>query len=308
MKDRMPPLQGLYYFFIAAKEGSFKDAARNLFVTPAAISQQIRQLEEFLGTDLFVRQHRKIVLTPEGELLFTQAEIGFSHIQQGVRLINQDPNPNQLSISTLPSFAHHWLVPKITAFRQRHPELSLLLEPTNELVSFQDSQIDLCVRYGLGNYPNLESQWLMDEAFYPACHPVYQKEHGIYEIEDLSKASLIEDLWPDLDWNMWLERLGQRAAKPSLKYSGSHLVLEAALSLQGVALVKHSLAYQYFRTGKLVRIGDIAIKPKFAYYLCAPKGYLQRPKAQLFAKWLKEEVDSFEKSVTRDFKTIELTD
>lgn len=102
MKDRMPPLQGLYYFFIAAKEGSFKTAAKNLFVTPAAISQQIRQLEEFLGTDLFVRQHRKIVLTPEGELLFTQAERGFAHLQQGVRLVNQDPNPNHLSALLCP--------------------------------------------------------------------------------------------------------------------------------------------------------------------------------------------------------------
>ncbi|EIE5864822.1 LysR substrate-binding domain-containing protein [Vibrio alginolyticus] len=306
MKDRMPPLQGLYYFFVAAKEGSFKTAAKELFVTPAAISQQIRHLEEFLGTDLFVRQHRKIVLTPEGELLFSQAERGFAHLQQGVRLINQDPNPNHLSISTLPSFAHHWLVPKITAFRQRHPDIALLLEPTNDLVSFQDSQIDLCVRYGLGKYPNLESQWLMDEAFYPACHPVYQKEHGIYNIEDLSKAELIEDVWPDLDWNMWLATLGHCAAKPTLKYSGSHLVLEAALSLQGVALVKHSLAHQYFRSGKLVRIGDIAIKPNFAYYLCAPKGYLKRPKAQLFAQWLKEEIEIFEKSVVPDFKTIDL--
>lgn len=197
-------------------------------------------------------------------------------------------------------------MPKITAFRQRHPDIALLLEPTNDLVSFQDSQIDLCVRYGLGRYPNLESQWLMDEAFYPACHPMYQKEHGIYSIEDLSKAELIEDVWPDLDWNMWLARLGHSAAKPALKYSGSHLVLEAALSLQGVALVKHSLAYQYFRTGKLVRIGDIAIKPRFAYYLCAPKGYLKRPKAQLFAQWLKEEIDTFEKSVTQDFEIIEL--
>ncbi|MDF4850151.1 transcriptional regulator, partial [Vibrio parahaemolyticus] len=73
-----------------------------------------------------------------------------------------------------------------------------------------------------------------------------------------------------------------------------------------VALVKHSLAYQYFRTGKLVRIGDIAIKPRFAYYLCAPKGYLKRPKAQLFAQWLREEIDTFEKSVTQDFEIIDL--
>ncbi|MBE8568361.1 LysR substrate-binding domain-containing protein, partial [Vibrio sp. OPT46] len=105
---------------------------------------------------------------------------------------------------------------------------------------------------------------------------------------------------------MWLATLGHCAAKPTLKYSGSHLVLEAALSLQGVALVKHSLAHQYFRSGKLVRIGDIAIKPNFAYYLCAPKGYLKRPKAQLFAQWLKEEIEIFEKSVVPDFKTIDL--
>ncbi|MGR5237067.1 LysR substrate-binding domain-containing protein [Vibrio alfacsensis] len=307
MKDRMPPLQGLYYFYIAAKEGSFKAAAQHLFVTPAAISQQIRQLEAFLGTGLFVRQHRSIHLTPEGELLFAQAERGFSHLQRGVRLINQDPNPNHLSISTLPSFAHHWLVPRITAFRQRHPDISLLMEPTNELVSFQDSQIDLCVRYGRGDYPNLESQWLMNEAFYPACHPVYQKEHGIYDIEDLHKAELIEDLWPDLDWNMWRETLGYSAAKPTLKYSGSHLVLEGALSLQGVALVKHSLAYRYIQEGKLVRIGDIAIQPLFAYYLCAPRGYLKRPKAQLFSHWIKEEIASFEQTTVRDFKTIKLT-
>lgn len=306
MKERMPPLQGLYYFYIAAKEGSFKAAAKYLFVTPAAISQQIRQLEEFLGTDLFVRQHRKILLTAEGDLLFAQAERGFNHLQQGVRLINQDPNPNHLSISTLPSFAHHWLVPRITAFRQRHPDISLLMEPTNELVSFQDSQIDLCVRYGHGDYPNLESQWLMDEVFYPACHPIYQKEHGIYGVEDLDKAELIEDLWPDLDWNLWLNTLGHKAAKPTLKYSGSHLVLEGALSLQGVALVKHSLAYRYIQEGKLVRIGDIGIQPKYAYYLCAPTGYFKRQKAQLFSQWIKEEIADFERSTVRDFETIQL--
>lgn len=121
MKDRMPPLQGLYYFFVAAKEGSFKTAAKELFVTPAAISQQIRHLEEFLGTDLFVRQHRKIVLTPEGELLFTQAERGFAHLQQGVRLVNQDPNPNHLSISTLPLFRSPLVSPENYGFSSASP-------------------------------------------------------------------------------------------------------------------------------------------------------------------------------------------
>ncbi|MFA0026944.1 LysR family transcriptional regulator, partial [Vibrio sp. 10N.261.49.A5] len=93
MRERTPPFQGIYYFYTAAETGSFKLAAEKLFVTAAAVSQQIRQLEEWLGADLFIRQHRKIVLTHEGDVLYLQAKKGFAHIQDGVRRINQDPNP-----------------------------------------------------------------------------------------------------------------------------------------------------------------------------------------------------------------------
>ncbi|MGY3570643.1 LysR substrate-binding domain-containing protein [Vibrio paucivorans] len=305
MKEKMPPLQGMYYFYIAAQCGSFKQAAETLFVTAAAISQQIRQLEDWLGTDLFIRQHRKIVLTHEGELLFEQAEKGFAHLQAGVRLINQDPNPNQLSISTLPSFAQHWLVPRIGEFREQHPDISLLLEPTNELVTFQDSSVDLCIRYGEGNYHNIESQWLMDDVVYPVCHPLYQQLHGIYSVEDLEKADLIEDKWPDMDWHRWLNTLGKRHSRATLQYNGSHFVLEGALSVQGVALVKHSLAIRYIKEGKLVRIGEHALKPRFAYYMCAPAGYYKRQKIQLFAKWLRSEINQFEHNNPIEGKVIE---
>ncbi len=233
MKERMPPLQGLYYFSTAAELKSFKLAADKLYVSAAAISQQIRVLEEFLDCALFIRRHRQVELTAEGQLLFEQTQRGFDHLRKGVQLINQDPNPNQLSISTLPSFAQHWLVPRIGDYRLQHPDLSLLLEPSNQLVNFQDSNVDLCIRYGLGDYKNLESRILMDEVVYPVCHPMYQSQHNIYRIQDLARAELIEDMWPDMDWNLWLYAHGRKKTQTTLKYDGSHFVLEGALSVQG---------------------------------------------------------------------------
>lgn len=309
--ERTPPFQGIYYFCRAAELGSFKLAAEKLFVTSAAISQQIRQLEDWLGADLFIRQHRKIVLTHEGEVLFQQAKKGFDHLQDGIRQINQDRNPNQLSISTLPSFAQHWLVPRIADFRSQYPNIAMLIEPTNRLVNFHDSSVDICIRYGKGGYNNVESHWLADEVLYPVCHPIYQKAHNIYQLSDLANADLIEDTWPDIDWGIWLRNIGLEAGKPTLQYNGSHFVLEAALSLQGVALVKHSLAYRYLQEGKLVRIGNVAIQPAYSYYLCAPAGYFKREKVKIFCHWItqqieqsalvgREELDIIEASYTSD--------
>ncbi|MGC9402820.1 LysR substrate-binding domain-containing protein [Vibrio genomosp. F10 str. 9ZC157] len=293
MNERMPPFQGIYYFYTAAELGSFKAAATQLFVTPAAISQQIRLLEEWLETDLFIRQHRQVVLTHEGEILYLQAKKGFAHLQDGIRQVNQDPNPTQLSISTLPSFAQHWLVPRIGQFKEAHPELSMLIEPSNQLVSFLDSSVDICIRYGEGNYKNVESRWLMDEVVYPVCHPIYQEKKTIYGIEDLYKAELIEDRWPDMDWKLWLDTVEVKAGQSTLQYDGSHFVLEGALSVQGVALVKHSLARRYIEEGKLVRIGNIALKPRFSYYLCAPAGYFRREKILQFEQWIKQQIRIF---------------
>lgn len=294
MNERLPPLQSLYYFQIAAKLGSFKLAAETLFVTAAAVSQQIRQLEDTLGVELFVRQHRKVVLTLEGHLLFQHTDKGFNQLQQGVRQVNQDPRPNQLSISTLPSFAQHWLVPRIGHFRSQNQNQELTIEPTNQLVDFQNSNIDLCIRYGRGDYSNVTSIHLMDELIYPVCHPLYQQQHAIYHLSDLSHADLIEDTWPDFDWSKWLLNVGVTASKPTLQYDGSHFVIEGALAVQGVALAKHTLVQRYIREGKLVRIGQIAQKANYSYYLCAPNGYFRREKIQQFRQWIFSQVEEFE--------------
>lgn len=293
MSQHIPPFQGLFYFCTAAATGSFKQAAERLFVTPAAVSQQIRQLEESLGAELFIRQHRKIQLTQEGQLLYQEVQQGFARIQDGIRMINKDPHPQQLSISTLPSFAQHWLVPRIGDFRARHPDLALLIEPSSELVRFQDSSVDVCIRYGSGEYENVRSQWLMDEVLYPVCHPIYQQQHGIYQLDDLARADLIEDIWPDMDWGLWLRNLGYHSHQPTLQYNGSQFVLEGALAVQGVALVKHATVCRYIEEGKLVQIGNVALKARFQFYLCAPDSYFKRPKIQAFYTWLQTEITHF---------------
>lgn len=296
MKRSMPPLQGLYYFNVAATQGSFKSAAESLFVTPAAISQQIRQLEEWLDCDLFVRQHRNIKLTNEGEILLLSTKKGFSELQHGLQALNKDPDPNRLSISTHPSFAQHWLMPRLNDFRTHNPDISLLMDPRNELVTFEDGSVDLCIRYGKGHYADIQSNWLMDEVLYPACHPRYQQEHQLYDMSDLAQADLIEDVWPDMDWRSWLASMGIENNKPTLKYNGSSYILEGALAGQGVALVKHSLANRYIQEGNLVRIGEQAAKSHYSYYLCAPKSHFKRKKVALFCQWIKYQIDCFNHS------------
>lgn len=302
---RIPPLQGLYYFYQAAHLGSFKAAADALFVTAAAISQQIRLLEEWLGTPLFYRQHRKVVLTPEGAILFEHTQQGFSSIQNGVWLINNDPEPHRLALSTLPSFSQHWLVPRMTSFREAHPSLSVLVESKNELNSFEKSSVDLCIRYGKGQYAGLTSQWLMDDLLYPVCHPLYQAQHQLHTVDDLQRAHLIGDIWPDMDWGRWLSLVGARGGCSALAYDGANYVLEGALSVQGVALARHSLAHRYQEEGKLVRIGNIAVRPAFRYHLCAPEGYFRREKVIQFCEWIRQQADDFRQTWPAELTIIE---
>lgn len=295
MKERLPPLQGLYCFYKAAEMGSFKDAAHQLSVTSAAISQQIRQLEEWLGVQLFERQHRKVKLTQQGHILFRQTDIGFGALQDGVRQVNKDQNPDRLSISVLPSLAQHWLVPRIGEFSSKHPSLSLFLQPDNKLVDFKKESVDLCIRYGKGEYPDIESQWLMDDHLYPVCHPIYRERHQISSLHNLVNVNLIEDARPDMNWKYWLSLAGieSEGSTSSLQYEGSHFVLDGALAVQGVALMRHSLAWRYIEQGTLVKIGDIAVQPTFSYYLCAPAPYFKREKNRAFQQWIKQQMSDF---------------
>lgn len=289
------PLQALYGFYRAAELGSFKAAADALHVTPGALSQQIRQLEDRLHVSLFHRQHRKVVLSDEGRRLLPFVRDAFDALHEGVKLVGEDPNPDTLHLSTLASFGQQWLVPKMNALKTRYPELSIALMPTEKLIDFQLEPVDLAIRFGEGVYPGLQSEFLMHDYLYPVAHPLFLEKYPIKAPEDLCQCHLLEDTQHDMSWQTWLTGIGCsiQLSPSSIQYSGVHFVLEGALAVQGVALVRHSVASRYIEQGTLVRLFDDVVKSRFSYWLCAPPSHFRREKVLKFADWMKESSDAF---------------
>lgn len=291
-------LTGLYYFHIAATHLSFKDAAEVLSVTQAAISQQVRNLENRLDTKLFVRSHRKISLTRDGQRLHAHTSEGFSALEEGVSHLKSDTDPFTLKVSVLPSFASLWLVPRLGDFNKKHPEISVLLLPDNALTDFKTQDIDICVRYGSGQYQDVKTVPLMDDHLYAACHPSYQKENDIAQISDLKRCLLLEDARPDMNWEHWLKQLGKEATHypAALTYEGSNLVVEGAIASQGIALVRHSLAAKFIQSGALVKLFDQQVSSDFIYCLVAPERHFKREKVRLFREWMQSKIVEYKEA------------
>jgi LysR family glycine cleavage system transcriptional activator len=292
------PLQALFYFYRAAERGSFKLAAEELFVTPGALSQQIRLLEERLDTTLFHRQHRKVVLSPDGQRLLPYAREAFSSLQEGLKQIGKDPNPSTLHLSTLSSFGQQWLVPRLSDLQQHSPEFSIALNPSEKLVDFQTESVDLAIRFGGGNYPGLQTEFLMHDYLYPVVHPMFLERHPIKTPEDLCQCHLLEDTQHDMSWAAWLAAIDCTVplSQSSIQYSGVHFVIEGALAVQGVALVRHSVASRYVEQGTLVRLFDHAIVSPFSYWLCAPPSHFRRDKVVAFSSWIQSAISVFTSS------------
>ncbi len=300
-------LKGLYYFYVAARQLSIKDAAETLFVTQAAVSQQIRALEESLGVTLFYRQHRSIELTPEGKQLFPHLKVAFDALDQGVESALSDSNSKSVTVSVLPSFASRWLIPRLGRFYEEYPDIAVSLNMTDALDTFGPQGSDLAIRFGGGVYEGLESQFLMKDYLYPVYHPSYLGSKKIKKIEDLHKLRLLEDATGNVGWDYWLRAKGYVKEKDSvtkktfkgkgfserISFDGSHYVIDSALSAQGVAMVRHCLVADAVHAGNLKQLFDDAVELNFKYFVCAPPHYLQRPKVIKFVEWLVSEVNEF---------------
>ena len=299
----LPPLKSLYYFSVVAEQQSIKAAAEVLFVTQAAVSQQIKTLEAFLGISLFERQHRSLVLTREGKQLLPFLTEAFATINTGVKRLREDTNPNVLTISVLPSFASRWLIPRLQGFYEQYPELTINLSMTEGLEDFKDSNVDLAIRFTKAANGKLHFKPLMKEFVYPVCHPDYLAGKPLDKIRDLLNFKLVDDVdcYGYIDWDSWLTAQGvdKHIYTNRQRYDGSHYVIEAALSQQGIAMVRHSLAAEPVKQGNLVRLfmgmENSAIEVGQAHFICAPEHHFGRKKVQLFSEWLIEQAREFYK-------------
>lgn len=302
----LPPLKSLQAFRYAAQTLSFKRAAESLFVTQAAVSQQIKTLEQALGVEVFERHTRQVVLTAEGQYLFEYVEKAFGLLEEGVKGIMEDPNPNTLVISTVPSFSNRWLVSRLGGFQAQEPEINLRLSPSIDLSTFADSDLDLCIRLGRGEYAGLTSQLLFREYLVLVCHP------SMIHMDEPIRAQLlnipiITDTGPDVQ-HVWpvLQRFldfYDMPMKSHLHVEDSTSLMEALLSRQGLAMMRYSLVYEQIEKGQLICPLPIYMKSQYDFYLVAPSPHFKYQKVMAFKRWIEDEVKVIDVSWNTYLKT-----
>lgn len=297
MRRQLPPLNALRAFEAAARHLSISLAAAELKVTPAAISHQIRLLEDHIGLPLFTRNGRGLALTDAGGAGLRDLREGFARLGAAMDAIDSLGEAGVLSVSVAPSFASKWLLPRLESFQDRHPEIDVHVSASMQLSDFVKDGVDIAIRYGSGRYADVAVEQLLPESLIPVCSPDYLKRNGPFHgAEDLVEATLLHDDSPDNDsscpnWEMWLSAAGAKHIDASRgpRFNQSSMVIEAAVLGRGLALAKTTLAAEDIRQGRLVQPFAATHKLDFAYYIVAPRAKLNLPKVSHFIDWLRRE-------------------
>lgn len=297
---RLPPLNSLRVFESAARHLSFTKAAEELHVTPGAVSQQIKALEDFIGTPVFRRHKRTLLLTDEAQAGLPVLREGFEKLAEAARLIAARADSGKLTVSVAPSLAAKWLVPRLDRFHQRFPDVDVWVSADMDVVDFSVDDVDVAIRYGPGGYSNLEVEHLMAESIVPVCSPgLMIGAHPLKSPHDLAHHTLLHDGSPDQDescptWPMWLRAAGVTSVDGTRgpKFNQSSLVIEAAVAGKGVALAKSQLALADLEAARLVIPFDMTTPSAFAYYIVHPQSRSASPAVKAFKAWLHEEATS----------------
>jgi LysR family transcriptional regulator, glycine cleavage system transcriptional activator len=281
------PLNALRVFDAVAAHLSFTDAAQSLDVTPAAVSSQIKVLEELLETPLFHRHSRSVRLTAQGAQLLPGVQRGLAELSHAVEQLRRHRQSGQLNVTVLDSFLHKWLLPRLGAFYQSHPEVDLRFNATRVVVDFMQSDFHAAVRYGSGNWPGVQSEKLLDDWVFPVANPSLINQYGaIQTLADFQKYPLLQS--PSEPWGDWLRRLGGDTTRleHSLVLDDSLATMAAAEQGKGLALARWSLVADDLAANRLARPSQQAVKQTAAYYFVAPPQNFDIPKVVRFRDWL----------------------
>jgi LysR family glycine cleavage system transcriptional activator len=292
-RRRLPPLNALRAFEAAARHLNFSRAADELAVTPGAVSQQIQNLEDYVGAALFKRTPKGLLLTDAAQTALPALREAFDRLAEAASLLTAAVDGRRLIVSVAPSFAAKWLVPRLGAFDEANPQVDVWLSADMEIVDFASGEIDLAIRYGTGRYPGLEVVKLMSETVIPVVSPALLETHPLNEPADLAKHILLHDGSPDADdscpdWAMWLAARGIKGVDGTRgpRFNQSSLVIEAAVGGRGVALAKRALAQADIDAGRLIAPMHIATAVDFAYFVVHPKAKGRLPQVKAFVSWL----------------------
>lgn len=291
---KLPPLNGLRAFEAAARHLSFSRAADELFVTPAAISHQIKGLEEFLGVTLFRRMVRTVILTDAAQSVLPLVTEAFDKLADAAERLKITEHTGVLTVTTAPTFGAKWLLQHITAFSEAYPEISVRLDARLDLVDFERDGVDVAIRLGSGDYPGMRVERLFAERVVPVCHPKFlEGPDRLQTPEDLRQVTLLHVDWgkmtgPLPDWQMWLTSAGIDDVdyKKGPSFTVESMAIAAAVRGSGVALASTYAVEEELANGQLVIPFPRALTPEAAYWLVAPERTADHPKVKAFREWI----------------------
>jgi LysR family transcriptional regulator, glycine cleavage system transcriptional activator len=286
----LPSLNGLQVFEAAARHLSFTRAAAELNVTQTAVSHQIRRLEEQLNTRLFIRRNRALTLTPEARAFLVAVSGAFRDLRDATADLLRGAKNEVVTVSATASVAAKWLVPRLAAFHEAHPETEVRLSTGTRLVDFRREDVDLAIRFGRGHWPGLHAEWLMAEEIFPVCAPaLLTGPHPLTRPEDLIHHTLLQvDLTYD-EWQLWLTAAGLPAglARRAMRFDDRLLALQAAMDGLGVAIGHLAVVAGDIASGRLVvPFGAHQLPAEAGYYVVGPTETVSVPKIARFREWL----------------------
>jgi LysR family glycine cleavage system transcriptional activator len=292
MRRRLPPLNTLRVFESAARRLSFTRAAEELHVTQAAVSHQVKALEEWLGTPLFMRLKRGLKLTDAAERYLEEISDAFDLIANSTAALARHEGKRVLAVATLDSFASIWLLPRLSLFRRGRPDIDVrVVAVEREIDVFEDGEIDIDLRYGDGHWPGLSVTKLMEEDIFPVCSSALAAgPPALREPADLKRHTLLHDVMT-MDWNTWLAEAGVSGVdgKRGPGFNHSYLVTQAAINGEGVALGRSVLVAEAIARGQLVRPFELRIPSALSYYLVCPVSLAAEPTVAAFREWMVEQ-------------------
>ncbi len=310
---RLPPLNALRVFEAAARHLSFKDAAHELSITQAAVSHQVKSLEEFLGVELFRRAGRGVQLTEAARACLPKLREGFDALAAAVETIRERGQETELMITAPPVFTARWLMPRLAGFSKREPKIEVRVVASSKMVDAGalDSAalmngIDLRseasgveIHLGAGDYPGYRADKLFEVAMTVVASPDLVKgDPPLRAPADLARQTLLHDDAMDTvaagnAWRKWLEAAGVQDQVNGVHgphFSSNILSLEAASQRLGVALALRPLVDADLKSGRLCAPFDVEVRPRSSYYLVCPEVIAERPAIAAFRKWLLEQV------------------
>lgn len=296
---KLPPLNALRVFDAVARNGSLSKAASELRVSPSAVSQQITNLEDWMGVRLLDRSSNQTHLSQNGRQFSNRIKQTFDKLEQDISQLREITNEEEIRLSVLPSLASRWLIHRLPQFRTLHPNYRVMVETSIDQADFNQHDLTLAIRSGTGSYAGCHATMLFDEYVAPVCSPDYWKKNKI-ALKDIGKCALLADhtfgtKQTNLDWGTWLDRENVQPTgtlEPSQSFTDSNLTIQAAVNGEGFMLGRSVLINEEIVRGTLIEPFSNKQVSDWPYFLVYPeKHHPPRTALKLIVNWLREQAN-----------------